>query len=620
MAADPNFYEVPWRPNVEMTSAYSWGAASISSLALSLLSPQPSLGIGPAALCMLVGGYRTFQAIKRESDSDRLKIDGRLFITAKDLIEIAKVHAAKGQYWMGKGFEWTDIEATRLHHILDEGPKKVLGKLALHPEGAHWIQGLAAEMDLASELANKVGHTVVSGTTRVGKTRYLEIDAVGAVVRGEAVFVFDPKNEGMAGVAGNLKRVCELLGCPERFVYFNMAFPDESVRIDPLKNYSNPTELASRLAPLVPSEDGNDPFTSFAWEVLNGQTMGMLYINEKPSLKRYRFYTENGVSTLLLRVLLKFLDESAGDDWETEALLWAKSKGGVKGKQGDDGEILVRESLGLLLAFYFDVMVPRGLEEEAINALSVIYKHPAEHSAKMLANLRPVLTKLTTGALGGLLSPDPLDVSDKRVMTDIQSLVNSKAVVYIGLNSLADGAIGSAIGSIISAELAAVAGARNNYAPKDKSPINAHFDESVEVLNNSVIQLMNKGGGSGFQVTIYTQTFADFEARLGSAAKARQVLANANNRISFRVLDKETQEYIVDGTPQFKKRSIGVRYGHNVDTKIADEYTASYQEQIALEDADMFPAAMLGELAPLHFIARMSGGRMRKGRIPILQG
>ena len=51
---------------------------------------------------------------------------------------------------------------------------------------------------------------------------------------------------------------------------------------------------------------------------------------------------------------------------------------------------------------------------------------------------------------------------------------------------------------------------------------------------------------------------------------------------------------------------------------IHDEYTASYQEQILEEEAELFPAAMLGELPPLHFIARLSGGRTLKGRIPIL--
>jgi len=33
----------------------------------------------------------------------------------------------------------------------------------------------------------------------------------------------------------------------------------------------------------------------------------------------------------------------------------------------------------------------------------------------------------------------------------------------------------------------------------------------------------------------------------------------------------------------------------------------------------MFPAAMLGNLPPLHFLARMSGGRIIKGRLPILK-
>ncbi|EXI77023.1 MAG: conjugative coupling factor TraD, SXT/TOL subfamily [Candidatus Accumulibacter appositus] len=63
---------------------------------------------------------------------------------------------------------------------------------------------------------------------------------------------------------------------------------------------------------------------------------------------------------------------------------------------------------------------------------------------------------------------------------------------------------------------------------------------------------------------------------------------------------------------------MALRYGHNVDSHVQDEYTASYQEQIMEAEAEFFPAAMLGELPPLHFIARLSGGRTLKGRFPIL--
>ena len=138
------------------------------------------------------------------------------------------------------------------------------------------------------------------------------------------------------------------------------------------------------------------------------------------------------------------------------------------------------------------------------------------------------------------------------------------------------------------------------------------------MLNQPAIQLMNKGGGADFRVTIATQTFADFASRLGDENKARQMLANTNHKIVLRVLDSETQKYLAEGMPQIKVRSLAMRYGHQVDPRVQAEYTASYQEQILEEEAELFPAAMLGELPPLHFLARLSGGRTLKGRIPIL--
>ena len=541
------------------------------------------------------------------------------FITYDELVSIAKEVSAQKRYWLGKGFPWTDIEAARLHYVIGEGASRVLGGTAHKEGGSWWIHGLQAEQQLTSDLGHLVGHTVVGGTTRVGKSRLADLLIGQAIVRGESVILEDPKNEGLAGLAGNMKRMCEAIGQPDRFAYFNIAFPESSVRLDLLRNYAAPTELASRIAALIPSESGgNDTFTSFNWGVLNAQTLGMLYVGEKPSLKRYRHYTDAGVADLLLRCVLKFFDETQQPEWDAQVLLWAKNRGMIKGKQNEEGEVLVRQSLNLLLTYYAEALVPAGLQLEAIDGLTKVFRHPAEHFEKMTTNMRPILQKLTSGALGDLLSPDPLDVTDKRPVTDMKSLIDTKAALYIGLNSLADVAVGFAVGSLINADLAAVAGNRNNYNPDDKSPINLHLDEVVETLTDQVIQLMNKGGGSGFRVTIYTQTFADFAAKLGSEHKARQVLGNANNRISFRMLDAESQQYIVDGIPQFQLKKMSVRYGSNVDTRIHDQYTASYQEAIVEQEADLFPSAMLGELPPLHFIARLSGGQMSKGRIPIL--
>ena len=60
-------------------------------------------------------------------------------------------------------------------------------------------------------------------------------------------------------------------------------------------------------------------------------------------------------------------------------------------------------------------------------------------------------------------------------------------------------------------------------------PINVHADEFNELMGDEFIPMVNKGGGAGVQVTAYTQTLSDIEARIGNRAKAGQVVGNFNN-------------------------------------------------------------------------------------------
>ncbi len=95
---------------------------------------------------------------------------------------------------------------------------------------------------------------------------------------------------------------------------------------------------------------------------------------------------------------------------------------------------------------------------------------------------------------------------------------------------------------------------------------------------------------------------------------------SANNQIIFRVTDGDTQKYITDSLPTFKYKSINLRYGHGADAHLQDEYQSSYQESVIEEDAEIITPAILGELPPLHFFAKVSGGRIIKGKIKILKG
>lgn len=202
---------------------------------------------------------------------------------------------------------------------------------------------------------------------------------------------------------------------------------------------------------------------------------------------------------------------------------------------------------------------------------------------------------------------------------DTARIVRNDMVCYMGLDSLADATVGSAIGSVMLADMTAVAGDRYNYGLDEKKVINVFVDEAAEVINGPTIQLLNKGRGAGFKLYVATQTFADFAARLGDENKARQVLANTNNKFILRVLDAETQQYLAEGIPKIKAQSMSVRYGHSLTTTISEEYGAAYQEQSTAEEADLIPPGVLSELPPLHYYARMSGGRTFKARIPILQ-
>ena len=46
--------------------------------------------------------------------------------------------------------------------------------------------------------------------------------------------------------------------------------------------------------------------------------------------------------------------------------------------------------------------------------------------------------------------------------------------------------------------------------------------------------MVNKAGGAGFEVTGYTQTISDIEARLGNRAQAGQVIGNFNTLVMLR--------------------------------------------------------------------------------------
>ncbi len=598
---DSHDFDNPWRKVYEWPMAATWMGASALTLAVTKTLPVPTrFGVLTSLLCTGFAAYRCAQAWRRSQDNTRIRLTEKQFIEIPELLKIAKRAFSQEAVWLGSGFHWTDIEAGRMHALIGRGVAAQMGKEILHKDGAYWLHGLAKEEDAYADLSNLVGHTLIVGTTRVGKTRLLDLLIAQAICRGEPVIIIDPK--GDHGLAHNARKVCEALGQSDRFIYFHPAHPEKSACIDPLRNWNRKTELASRIAALIPSETGADPFTAFGWKVLNDIVNGLIATGVRPNMVQLRRYIEGGPEDLLLKALRLHFKHKV-QDWESRVSSFVKQ---YKGNQ-----------LLAYITFYKEIVI-HDAQNVDLDGLISTYEHNRDHFQKMVASLIPILSMLTSDPLTDLLSPD-FGAGHERVVTDMARAIRADKVLYVGLDSLADATVGSAIGSVLLADLAAVAGDRYNYGIDTIKPVNLFIDEAAEVINQPTIQLMNKGGGALFRVTIATQTFADFASRLGDENKARQVLANTNNKIALRILDAETQQYIADGIPKIKARTLMIRYGHNVDSNIHDAYSASYQEQAVEEEADLIPPAILSELPPLHFFARLSGGKTIKGRLPILR-
>jgi len=253
-----------------------------------------------------------------------------------------------------------------------------------------------------------------------------------------------------------------------------------------------------------------------------------------------------------------------------------------------------------------------------LEGLLSMFQHDSTHFSKMVANLLPIMNMLTSGELGKMLSPDAGDLNDTRGITDTAKIINNGQVAYIGLDSLTDSMVGSAIGSIMLSDLTAVAGDRYNFGVNNRV-VNIFVDEAAEVINDPFIQLLNKGRGAKLRLFVATQTFSDFAARMGSKDKAIQVLGNLNNKFALRVLDTETQEYITSNLPKTRVKYVMRTQGQNTHGDEPIMHGGNQGERLMEEESDLLPPQLLGMLPNLEFFATISGGRLIKGRLPILQ-
>jgi conjugal transfer pilus assembly protein TraD len=255
-----------------------------------------------------------------------------------------------------------------------------------------------------------------------------------------------------------------------------------------------------------------------------------------------------------------------------------------------------------------------------VDGLLSLVMHDPVHLSKMIQNVLPLMTALTSGVLGPLLSPDASDTADRRPVFDARKVIDQRRCLYLGLDALVDPVAAAAIGAIVLADLAQVAGeVFNDRSGAPQVPVLVFVDEAAEVVNAPLVQLLNKSRGAGFSICLAAQTVHDYEARLGTAAAARMLLGNPGNVIALRTADLETQRFCAGSLAPVsiesitQSRSTGIR--PPFDDGVASSSIGIRRD---LREVPLFAPEWLGLLPDLHFVARIAGGRTVKGELPRL--
>ncbi|MGE0486191.1 MAG: conjugative transfer system coupling protein TraD, partial [Gammaproteobacteria bacterium] len=259
------------------------------------------------------------------------------------------------------------------------------------------------------------------------------------------------------------------------------------------------------------------------------------------------------------------------------------------------------------------------------------FKYDKTYFDKIVSSVGPLMEKLTTGKIAELISPDYLNDDDSRPIFEWLDVIRRNGIVYVGLDALTDTTVASAVGNSMFADLVSVAGHIYKHGVADPADdttipnptrvptISMHADEFNELIGDEFVPLLNKAGGAGFQVTAYTQTWSDVEAKIGSRAKAGQVAGNFNTMIMLRVKELATAEMLTDQLPRVEVFTLMNVSGVNdsSDPMSGIDFQSRNEDRISVSEVPMLTPAELVRLPKGQAFALLEGGRLWKVRMPL---
>lgn len=490
------------------------------------------------------------------------------------------------------------------------------GKPALHAVEPH-------EQPVWMDLGERVGHTLVLGTTRVGKTRLAELLITQDIRRGDVVIVFDPK--GDADLLRRIYAEAKRAGRLDDFYLFHLGFPELSARYNAIGNFSRITEVATRIANQLPNEGNSAAFKEFAWRFVNIIARALVALKRRPDYQQIRRYI-NDIEPLFVEYAGHCAGVAGIEAWAS--LVEARA---ADIKERNLPNALRGRSMEAIACMR--LLQEKAIYDPVLDGLISAFKYDKTYFDKIVSSVGPLMEKLTTGTIAGLISPDYQDEQDARPIFEWMDVVRRKGIVYVGLDALTDTTVASAVGNSMFADLVSVAGhiykhgvaAKDSDAPdpetKSRSTptISLHADEFNELIGDEFVPLLNKAGGAGFQVTAYTQTWSDVEARIGSRAKAGQVAGNFNTLLMLRVKELDTAAMLTEQLPRVEVFTLMSVSGvdDSSDPGSGVDFKSRNEDRISVSEVPMLTAADMVTMPKGQAFALLEGGQLWKIRIPL---
>lgn len=655
--SDRYVIEALLRPAVELNTAIVAGVATWVCVA----APW-AVALAPSVSYVTAGAFGVLSVVRTRQGLAVLRYRRNLKRLPRYVMTSSQIPVSPRHLFLGRGFRWTQKHTQRLldtrrpevEHYLQPG---CLYRLARWTElytdrSLPWLSRLLAtdsrlnpvrplppvggnpalhgvepdERDVIMALGERVGHTVVYGTTRVGKTRLAELLITQDIRRDtqEVVIVFDPK-----GDADLLRRVwaeAHRAGRGDELTIFHLGWPEISARYNAVGRFGRVSEVATRISGQLAGEGNSAAFKEFAWRFVNIIAKALVALGERPDYMLILRYVNN-IADLYLRyaeeVISKRMPELKASISNNEQVLDEQDIPRTMQGQPEAVRIWAVE-----MALSSDA--GKKLYDPILDGLRSAVRYDRTYFDKIVASLLPLLEKLTSGKTAELLAPDYLDMDDPRPIFDWEQVIRKRGIVYIGLDALTDAQVASAVGNSMFADLVSVAGhiykhGINAGLPAQKEgklAINLHCDEFNELMGEEFIPLINKGGGAGMQVTAYTQTSSDIEARIGSAAKTAQVQGNFNNMIMLRVRENRTAELLTTQLPQVEiyTKTLVSGFSDAPDITSGQDFNSNTQDRVGTVKVPLLEPADIVTLPKGQAFALLEGGQLWKIRMPLPAG